>query len=368
MRCVYGSSTEIDIKKAATEATKDIVNPKVIFYFSNEEHFAEYSLLIAGFYPDAIVRGATSYMCISGNGYAKYGLSVVSIEDGVDAVAGVIPEVSDDPLKYSNQVIEKYNQLGKKDNNICIEFTNGLLAAEEKVVMALNSVLLYEGVQVFGGSAGSADLEHQTRVSYNGIVYDNACVYCILHNESGPIHIYKENIYQPITGHKYQVTKADSARRLVYEMDDRAALDIFQEELNITSDQVEVALQKYPWGKDIGDDGVFVIANEKSTTDRGISFFARVHGGTHMMVLESGDYKSITKATLEKIKSEVPNPSFILVCHCEGRLKEFEGYNFVKEYSDLQCDMFGQFIGFSGYGEQVGTRHFNHMQTFAVFE
>ena len=56
------------------------------------------------------------------------------------------------------------------------------------------------------------------------------------------------------------------------------------------------------------------------------------------------------------------------MCHCLARSILFDGDGYLQEYAKTMGSVLGNYVGFSGYGEQYGEQHFNQTMTFAVFE
>ena len=56
------------------------------------------------------------------------------------------------------------------------------------------------------------------------------------------------------------------------------------------------------------------------------------------------------------------------MCHCLARTILFTNEGYLDEYSKEMHSVLGDYVGFSGYGEQYGSQHFNQTMTVAVFE
>lgn len=363
-----GKSNSADAKQCVDEATHNLREPKLVLFFSPLEHFEEYAELLHLKYPDSITMGVSSIATFSHSGAVKNALQVVGIHSGIKCSANMLDDIDKYPVLYADRVKQCVDQVGMAKNTMCLEFTSSNHCAEESVLTALNSVLLEKGIPVFGGTAGNDALgiEKDTKVALNGVVTNNGCAFVILHNEGGRIRMYKENIYTPVTGNVLTVTKADSRNRRVMEYDDEPASRVIAREMGISESQFDTSLSQHPVGRIIGDQ-IYVTANNKREgTD--MFYHSRMNIGTRVMVLKQDDYRQIIKETKETIKKENPRPKFAIMCNCLSRTILFEKMGYLNDYAREMGTVLGDYIGFSGYGEQWGEQNFNQTVTVAVFE
>lgn len=356
-----------DAVKNVQEATAKFQNPKLILFFSPVENFEQYTILFHEKFPDSICIGVTSIAMFNKDGADKNTLKAVGIENGISCSAGVLEDVDKYPIKYVERVKHCVEEVKTTKNTICLEFTTALLCAEESVLAVLNSVLLDKGIPVFGGTAGDAGDMGGTKVSLNGVVREKSCVFAIIHNERGAIRIYRENIYKPLNGNLLTVTKADSQKRTVLEYNHKPAVKAYAEELGVPESQIGKYFDTHPMGRIVGDD-LFITANCAVAERQGIMYHARIYDNSKVMVLEPDDYKKMIDGTMRKIKQEIPHPSFAILCHCLARTLLFDGDGYLSEYAKTMGSVLGDYIGFSGYGEQGGEQNFNQTMIVAVFE
>lgn len=353
------------------DAVKDFKNPKIILFFSGEKHFCEYSKIIYEMFPNAICIGSSAYRTWNSSGTSKNALKVIAIEDGVTCSAGVIEKADSSALSFAGNVRDCMNEVGETQNTICIEFTVPYKRAEEYALMALNSVLLRNEIPVIGGTAANIDadtgISEEAYVSLNGKIYTDGCVFAIIHNIGGKISLYRENIYEPLTGNEFTVTKANSFTRTIMTLDKIPVSEVYANELNVPIEEISKYFFHYPMGQCVGDH-TFVTAIQDEGTKGSLKYHARVHEGTKMLVMKEGDYKKITLRTIEEIKSQFKNPSLVLMFHCVARTILFEDNGYIDEYQQYLSEAFPNFIGFACLGEQMMTKNFNHTMMLAVFE
>lgn len=367
MRYHIGRGKSFQAELCVKEATKDFDNPKLILYYSPVDKFTEYTRLMYEKYPDSICMGATTIVSIGKDGASKTDLMAVGIEQGITCSAGVLEDADTYPVKYVKRVEDCVKKLGSRSNSICLEFTTALRCAEESVLSTLNSVLLDYNIPVFGGSAGDDTSGVATYVALNGKVYENSSVFCLIHNEAGPIHLFRENIYKPVTGNILTATKVDYVTRTVKEYNHLPATQVFAAELGVSESEITKYFDTNPMGRIIGEE-MYITANCAKTQERGITYHARVYNNSRLMVLEPDDYHEVVERTKERIRKEVPHPSFAIMCHCLARTLLFDGDGYLQDYVKDMGSVLGDYIGFSGYGEQLGRQQFNQTMSVIVFE
>lgn len=363
-----GKSSKVDFREAIVEATSGLVSPKLILYFSDVPHFEKYTKGIKDKFKDSIIIGATTYAGFCKDGAYKNTLVVIGIEDGIECYANVLEEADKYPLKYVHRIEECVNKFQDVSNAVCFEISSSLVSCEELVLSTFNSVLGEKNIPLFGGSSGDEKgRAEKTMISFNGKVYDNACAFVIIKNLGGKIKLYRENIYKP-TGHYFTATKVDVRNRTVYEYDNKPAAKVFAQALNttvegITNDQID----SYPLGRIVGDE-MYITANKMVAKNNGMEYHAKVYKNSKMALLEPDDYRNVISKTMKKVKADIPNPSLSIMVHCLARSILFDKEGYINEFARNMSSVLGDYIGFSGYGEQLNQQHFNQTMVIAVFE
>ncbi len=371
IKSIFGHGRNSDARQCVLEAAADIKSPKLIFFFSGEDHFSEYSDIIHELFPDTTCIGSTVYNAWTSFGVENDVLNIVAIEDGITCSAGVIEKANNFALTYADNVKKCCESIATSENTVCLEFTVPRKLAEEYAIMTLNSVLLRKEIPVIGGTAACVgEFGNESAdglVSLNGVVYQDGCVFVLIHNENGAILLSRENIYEPLTGKEFTVTKANSISRTIMRLDDQPAADIYARELGISRQEIDSRFVHFPFGRELGGE-LYLNTPYAEGSNGSLKFHARVHEGTNMMVMTEGDYKAITRRTIKQVKSEIPNPSLVFMIHCVARTILFETNGYINEYQKLLTDAFPGFIGVSCLGEQMGTKNFNQTMLLVVFE
>lgn len=366
MKFSVGKSSKCDFKEAVSEATAGLVSPKLLLFFSDVEHFEGYNEEIKGLFKNSIILGSTTFAGFCKDGAYKDSLLVMGIEEGIECYADVLEDANRYPLKYVDRVKQCVQKFSDTKNTICFEMSTALISCEELVLSTINSVLEDRGIPLFGGSAGDYGKAEATLISLNGVVYRNACAFVLIKNLGGKIHLYRENIYKP-TAQYFTATKVDERNRIVHEYDNRPAARVVAEALNTTVEGLPKYLDSYPMGRIIGND-MYITANQMVTANNGMSYHARVYNNSQMVLLEPDDYKTVIHTTIESVKKDVPHPSLAIMVNCLARSMLFEGDGYLNDFAKEMSSALGDYIGFAGYGEQLGQQHFNQTMVLAVFE
>ncbi len=372
IKSTFGFGTNSDnARECVSQAVKDFKNPKLILFFSDEKNFCEYAEIIHGTFPDAVCMGCSAYRTWNNTRTGKNMLNAIAIEDGIICSADVIEKADSFALGSADKVVGCMKNAGSAENTICVEFTVPYKHSEEYALMALNSVLLRNDIPVIGGTAANTcadkSSDGEAYVSLNGKIYTEGCVFAVIHSLHGSISLYRENIYEPLTGKEFTVTKANSLTRTVMTYDKLPAAKIYADELNVPQSDIKNYFFHYPMGRREGDD-TYVTAIQDEGSNGSLKHHARVYEGTKMMVMKEGDYKKITRRTIDRVKDKTENPSLVLMFHCVARTILFEDNGYIDEYQKILSEAFPNFIGFACLGEQLGTKNFNHTMMLAVFE
>lgn len=316
-------------------------------------------------YPEAVVIGSTTYINYSSEGYSHCGASVMAINSGIEVSAGVIFDVDRHPSMYKGHIKAAMDKLSSYENTCCLEFVTSYGMGEELVLDTFEEVLGDTGITVAGGSAGAPVDRRESFVSLGKDLYKQSCVFVFIHNLEGKIGFFRENIYKP-TGHRFVATYADCEERMVLEYDGKPAAQIIADTLNVPREQLSEHLFQHPMGRLVNGD-VYITSADKVFDDGAISYYSRIYNLTKMLLLEPDDLKRVWKETRQRVSNEIKKPSFSVSINCFLRTMLFEDENCFGEFVN-ELRNYGEFIGVSGCGEQLGYIHLNQTMVLLVFE
>lgn len=366
--CIAFSNSQDSIK-AFDEVRNQIDskgNPCLIIFSAPVEGFAYFTGEFKKAYPAATIVGVTTVVCFCNLGYVEGGLSTLAVFDGIEYSSGVILETTRYPMRYASKIDDAVKKLSDTENTVCIEFSTAQGKCEELIQDTYRNALEHRGIQVAGGTAGGPAISSKTYVSLDGIVYGEASVFVLIKNLGGRIITYKENIYKP-TKHHFMATDVDCDERTVYEYDDRPAAETLALMLGVDVAHLKEALFLKPVGRITGKD-LYITDVDKIMPDGSISYFARIYNRTRLVLMEMADIEKVWNETAANIQYEIEKPSMTVAINCYGRTKYFMNTGRFEAFNDkLTCE-YGNFVGVSGFGEQINYEHFNKALVLAVFE
>ncbi|GAU77652.1 FIST signal transduction protein [Fusibacter sp. 3D3] len=360
--------TTIEAIKENYEQIKQSNVKYVMFFASNQYDFDEIASVFKAYFPEHDVVGCTTAGEISNQCLTEHSLVSLSIASDDFHVASIMLEnISEYPILYHDRINEALKLLkvdpktvAKQKNLFGITLMDGLSAGEEKALSVINGVLGDNNLPLIGASAGDGLDFKETKIALNGVVYSNAALISFI-KTGHPFFIYKENIFKPM-GKQMVVTKADVAKRTVYEFDNKPAAKCYAEKLNIRADQLSQYFAKNPLGRRL-DEKIWITSPFNINPDQSIEFYCRVLTNSVLEILEPNNPLEVIQETKRVIKENVRNIKGLLVFNCILRRLQFDKENIGKQIIGPLCEL-GPVTGFSSYGEQLDSTHLN--QTMVV--
>ena len=348
--------TQLDVHEAA---------PKLLIVFSETDMLWYFAQKLQARYPEALVIGSSTYVNYNSEGYSHCGASVMAVNSGIEVSGGLLFDIDRHPSMYKAHIKNALNKLSSYENTCCLEFMTAFGKGEELVLDTFQEVLEGTGIMVAGGSAGSSLERRETLVAYGKDIYKRTCAFVFIHNLDGKVAFYRENIFKP-TSHKFTATHADCEDRTVMEYNGEPAAEILAHSLNVPIEKLKDALELHPMGR-ITDGEINITEADEVFEDGSISYYATIYNHTKMLLLETDDIKRVWNETLHRVKNDFEKASFTIVVNCLSRSKLFEKQNCFGEFVNILRN-YGNFIGHSGYGEQLNFIHLNQTMILLVFE
>lgn len=338
------------------EAIKGFGKPDFLIMISSDKNtFKEKVEGLESHFPNV-----PSIACVGQSYYdtqvLESGLTVIAFE-GVSAVTNVLTDVSTMPLKKIQRFEEDVRKIGGNANNtICIDLCS---SNDECVLSTINSVLRKNKISLTGGTVWDG------LVAANGVVYEDACAYALVQNKSGKIKVYKENLYLP-TEIKHIVTKADSSKNMLYELDGSPVAEVYKNQVNVSTSNLAEQTFVNPFGRVIGDE-IFIVSLKEVIDNKYFSCYRKVSQMDALNVLELGDYEQIVQNTIDSIQSDFHKISGIFSVNCIFRWLLFKQNNYHETYFKKMAQL-GSHAGLIGLGEHFNAQHTNQTLSCVVFE
>ena len=371
VRQIVCFSEKSDSKKAFFDIVSQIKDagegrkPILIIFCAPYISFTDYANDFKQFFPHSVTIGMSTFVAFSSSGFSKTGLAAMAVFEGIEVSEGTLFEVSHYPMRHKESIVKAMSRLSSLENTICFEFTTAFQNCEELVQDTFRAVLEKEKVPIFGGTAGASPEFTETYVSLNGVSYREAAVFVLIKNLQGKIRLYKENIFKP-TEHYFIATDVDCDERTVYEYDYTTAAEAVASAIQVPVEELPDIIGNYPVGR-IHGDIIYITDPAKVWPDGRITYYARIYNRTRLVLLEADDVDRVWNETAAKVHMD-GSISFSIVCNCMGRSTMFFKKGKFADFNSKLTGEYGDFIGFSGYGEQLNYEHQNQTLIMAVFE
>ena len=227
------------------------------------------------------------------------------------------------------------------------------------VLTTMYSVLGNKNISLVGGTGDAA------KVSLNGRVYTDACVYALVKNQGGKVKVYKENLYKPMAGYRFIASKADRSRYYLGELNGRPAKQVYEDALHIQEKDIGTQTFKNPFGKMNGQD--MCIISIKEVSGNGLCFFRQVNDSDVLTLLEIQDYEKVVSDTIQNIRQDFKHISGVFSINCYFRYLLFLQEKHLDHYLEVMGTL-GSHAGFFGFGEHYNQQFVNQTMTCVVFE
>lgn len=338
-----------------SEAVNGLKSPQFIMLFSNDSQFETHVKTLEKLYPNVPSIG-----CIGmgyNTGVVETGVSVIAFYGGVSATANVLEQVSVMPVKYIHRMEEDIDKVNaSQKDTVCIDFCTGNDAC---ALTTMDTALKRKGISLVGGTGDAG------KVSANGKIYEDAVAYALVKNQGGRVKTYKENIYHQLGNYRFIASNTDRAKYIIGSLNGKPAKQVYQDILHVTDKEILTQTFQNPFGKINGDDTCII--SIKEVAGNALACFRQVNDSDVLILLELGDYKAITKQTIQTICREFPKRSAVFSVNCLFRYKLFSERNYMQAYLQ-EMSALGSHAGFVGYGEHYNNRFVNQSMTCVVFE
>lgn len=277
---------------------------------------------------------------------------------GCEAITDVITDTKM-PIYHMSKLEQNVQKIAPgKNNTVCLDFTTG---NDSIIITTLNVCLQPKGVHLVGATAGNG------KVSCNGIIYTNSCVYALLKNKNGSIYIYKENIYEKDESMpKFIATKVDTNAQKLITIDNQSAASIYQNSLHIKDSDIEHQTFKNPIGRLVGNE-IYIISIKATCSDGSLECYKRTNSMDSLTILKLGDYADINDKTVATIKHDLSSLKGVFSINCVFRYLMFNDLKYMSTYLS-KMNALGSHVGLVGYGEHYNNQHVNQTMTCFAFD
>lgn len=241
-------------------------------------------------------------------------------------------------------------------------YMDGLSGKEEII---LDEIGNYTNVVFIGGSASDDFKYGKTIVYANGKYYDNGAVLALVKPKVA-FGFAKVQSFNHNNGQMVTVTKLDETNRIIHELDNRPAVEVLSEIINVPIEQLaKTDFVHYQYSFGLFIDGQPYMRSVKQIINSSILLGCGVHKGMQLHILRATDMIPDTKEKWEQIKEKHKSISAVLTFNCLLRYYELNFKNQMQSYINIFSNV--PIIGFCTYGEAM-IGHMNHTATFLILE
>ena len=362
-----GSTDTIDcLYKAIERVNSSIKKPRNILFATNNGSLEKIAGILSDSFPNANTMGI--YTIMYQNGVINddhVDLFIFEEDDDYYTVSGLIEDVSSCPVKSIASIESSIIKIAPgKEDTVCVDFTTG---GEEMLITTLNAAFGNFHIPLIGGSCNQSHVGMITAVIYNGIIYEDACIYLLIKNRRGRIKVLTENIFSKYNDIPHFATKVDLGKKALIEVDGKPAATVLSEEINVPVSQLQDYAMKYPFARFIGDEN-FVIGYHHIDENGTMYNYKQVNLNDMIYVMHITDYKNKFEETIKQIKDSFDSIGFIFSIDCINRYNLYKKEDYFDKYAKKWHDNFKYHFGLVSSGEQYCKQQINQGMVCAIFE
>lgn len=236
---------------------------------------------------------------------------------------------------------------------------DGLSGCEESLVGQLQRAFR---IPLIGGSAGDDLRFGRTRVFCDGQYRERAATFTVVESLL-PFEIFRVQHFQP-SSRDLVITRSEPLNRVVYEIDGAPAAR--QLACILGMDVAELTPQifsRHPMMLQIGDEW-YVRSIQKVNEDGSLSFFCAIDDGLPLTIASGVGLVETLEQRVRQMERDFSRIHLTLGVDCILRRLEVEEKMLNLPVGNLLKRL--NFLGFSGYGEQIHSLHVNQTLTAVV--
>lgn len=361
------ASTSPDAGTAIAEIAEalDPSNAKIVCFFAAPTYDREaLTAAIAEHFAGTAVIGCTTAGEFGPSGYREGSLSAFSFSEAdydveVIRIDGLTHMELDSGSVAMASAMTRLRDRGRQvDRDHCFSFllVDGLSMREEALVSSLH--LSLEDIGQFGGSAGDNLCFEKTHVFHGGRFHDDAAVVMLVHTEL-PFEVFRTQHFIE-TNKRMVITEADPLTRTVTEINAEPAAREYARQVGLEiSELTPQVFATHPVLVKVGAE-TFIRSIARVNDDESLTFFCAVETGNVLTVAEGVDLVESLELALDEVRGRVGDPAITIGCDCILRSLEAQRCELRERVAQVLDQ--NQAVGFTTYGEQIGSMHVN--QTF----
>lgn len=316
-------------------------------------------------FPKAEIFGSTSHSEYCNDEFNIDSISVMAIDkESVSDLCFKVIENVDNMNEISKAVNELHSYFGGEEAilNEFDKFAGIVLfdACSKVEEITMDKIGDKSDIMFVGGTCSNSD-KGPAELYVNDKQYEKATVLILMKTVNG-YDIVKTQSANILSEQKYKVSKCDFKNRILYELDNKKADEVYAKVLGVEKEEIINYFASRPMGV-VAENEIFIRTAATRNDDGSLSMFCTAPEGAEINFLKLGD---IVKDTSEALDSVITyTPAGVINFNCLYRTFEIQDKKVVEQYTKL----FGKYnsIGFSTFGEAyIG--HMNETSTILVIK
>lgn len=257
--------------------------------------------------------------------------------------------------------LEKAAPAATAQNTFALLLIDGLSMSEERVVSAIGPAL--GDIPLCGGSAADDLLFKETLLFHDGGFHRRSAVLTLVHTRL-PFRVFTTQHFVG-TDRRVVVTGADSARRVVTELNGRPAAQEYARYLGIPARKLDIAsMARGPLAVKVGG-ASYTRGVEMVNDDGSLTFACAIDQGVILNIAQGTDLVANLVDLFATLEDQIGKPRLIAAFDCAHRKLEVAEKGLWDPVSRLFAA--NGVIGFCSFGEQFNAMHINHSFTGVAF-
>ncbi|MFT6108689.1 MAG: hypothetical protein ACJA2W_001601 [Planctomycetota bacterium] len=361
------ASTSPDARTAIAEIAERLgpATAKIVCFFAAPTYDREaLTAAIAEHFAGSTVIGCTTAGEFGPAGYQEGSLSAFALSEAdfdvevvrIDNLAHM--EIDSGSVAMTSAMMRMRDRGRTVDADHCFSFllVDGLSMREEALVSSLHLPL--GDICQFGGSAGDDLHFERTQVFHGGRFHDDAAVVLLVHTEL-PFEVFRTQHFVE-TDKRMVITEADPLTRTVTEINAEPAAREYARQVGLEiSELTPQVFATHPVLVKVGAE-TFIRSIARVNDDESLTFFCAIEAGNVLTVAKGVDLVKSLELMLDEVRGRVGAPQLTIGCDCILRSLEAKRCAIRDRVAEVLDQ--SQAVGFTTYGEQVGSMHVN--QTF----
>lgn len=362
-----GGTRTRDPQGAAGELFAALDQPGIrfaVFYCSPDYDLPALAQALYRHFGDVNLIGCTTAGEITPSGYvegALTGFSIASADiDVYTQLIGLDPFDSVEVTRHTEAMTRRESirrgTPASPTDTFAFLLTDGLAMQEEFLVSSIHQAL--HGIELVGGSAADGTRFEATELYYRGRFHQRIALLTLVRGDF-PFVAFRTQHFERSDA-RMVVTRADPARRIVYEINGLPAGPEFARLIGLPpTDLTPLVFATHPVVVRVGGQD-YVRSIARANPDGSLKFFCAIDTGIVLTIARGIDLVQNLKDAFAGINEKIGTPELVLGCDCILRHLEIQRQGLNEPVSRIFRD--NNVIGFATYGEQFNAMHVN--QTF----